>query len=86
METTAPDVEARSAQEVLEHVVERFHPRLAMACSFQKEEAVLLDMLMAIEPEARVFTIDTGVLFDETRTHGGRWRSATARRSRCSTR
>ena len=39
---------------------------LVMACSFQKEESVLIDMLMAIEPCARVFTIDTGVLFPET--------------------
>jgi phosphoadenosine phosphosulfate reductase len=37
-----------------------------MACSFQKEESVLLDLLMQIEPKARVFTIDTGVLFPET--------------------
>ena len=37
-----------------------------MACSFQKEESVLIDMLMRIEPSARVFTIDTGVLFPET--------------------
>ena len=37
-----------------------------MACSFQKEEAVLIDMLMKIAPDARVFTIDTGVLFPET--------------------
>ena len=37
-----------------------------MACSFQKEESVLIDMLMKIEPSARVFTIDTGVLFPET--------------------
>ena len=37
-----------------------------MACSFQKEESVLIDLLMRIEPSARVFTIDTGVLFPET--------------------
>ena len=55
-----------TATEALEQAVERFHPRLAMACSFQKEESVLLDMLMGIEPRARVFTIDTGVLFAET--------------------
>jgi phosphoadenosine phosphosulfate reductase len=53
-------------QDVLAEAVERFHPRLVMACSFQKEESVLLDMLLAIEPAARVFTIDTGVLFPET--------------------
>jgi phosphoadenosine phosphosulfate reductase len=55
-----------TAQEVLAQAVERHHPRLAMACSFQKEESVLIDMLMEIEPQARVFTIDTGVLFPET--------------------
>jgi phosphoadenosine phosphosulfate reductase len=60
------DLEHLSAQEILEIAVERYHPRLVMACSFQKEESVLIDMLMEIEPEARVFTIDTGVLFPET--------------------
>ena len=55
-----------TAQEVLAQAVERHHPRLVMACSFQKEESVLIDMLMEIEPSARVFTIDTGVLFPET--------------------
>jgi phosphoadenosine phosphosulfate reductase len=61
-----PDLESLSAQEVLAHVVDEFHPRLAVACSFQKEASVILDMLMTIEPQARVFTLDTGVLFPET--------------------
>jgi phosphoadenosine phosphosulfate reductase len=39
---------------------------LVLACSFQKEESVLIDMLMRVAPDARVFTIDTGVLFPET--------------------
>jgi phosphoadenosine phosphosulfate reductase len=60
------DLETASAQEVLAYAVERFHPRLKMACSFQKEESVLVHMLTAIEPDARVFMIDTGVLFAET--------------------
>jgi phosphoadenosine phosphosulfate reductase len=54
------------AGETLELAVERHHPSLVMACSFQKEESVLIDLLMQIEPQARVFTIDTGVLFAET--------------------
>jgi len=61
-----PAFAARDAQGVLAHMIERYHPRLALACSFQKEEAVLLDMLMRLEPGARVFTIDTGALFPET--------------------
>src|SRR5918993_5392419 len=55
-----------AAEDTLRLAIERHHPSLVMACSFQKEEAVLIDMLMAIEPDARVFTIDTGVLFPET--------------------
>ena len=66
MSATIPDLETASAEEVLAYAVERFHPRLTMACSFQKEESVLLHMLTSIEPDARVFTIDTGVLFPET--------------------
>jgi phosphoadenosine phosphosulfate reductase len=54
------------AESTLRTAVERHHPRLVMACSFQKEESVLIDMVMGIEPDARVFTIDTGVLFPET--------------------
>jgi phosphoadenosine phosphosulfate reductase len=63
---TAPDLEHASAEEVLAHVLERHHPRIALACSFQKEEAVLIHMLLSLEPTARVFTIDTGALFPET--------------------
>jgi phosphoadenosine phosphosulfate reductase len=54
------------AEATLRAAVESHHPQLVMACSFQKEESVLIDMLMRVEPEARVFTIDTGVLFPET--------------------
>ena len=64
--TGRADLEPLDAPGVLAHVVERFHPRLAVACSFQKESAVLLDLLLAIAPDARVFTLDTHVLFPET--------------------
>jgi phosphoadenosine phosphosulfate reductase len=60
------DVEALGAQQVVDLVLDRLHPRLALACSFQKEEAVLLDMLLTREPQARVFALDTHVLFPET--------------------
>ena len=62
----ARDVESLDAAGVLGLMVEHFHPDLALACSFQKEEAVLLDMLLALEPAARVFALDTHVLFPET--------------------
>jgi len=67
MTVTSPKLLANaSAEEVVTYALERFHPRLVTACSFQKEESILVHMLTSIEPGARVFTIDTGVLFPET--------------------
>ncbi len=68
MSAVAPDLENSTAQEVLAYAVERFHPQLKTACSFQKEETVLAHMLSEITPDARLFVIDTGVLFPETLT------------------
>lgn len=66
LNTTVPDLEAATAHEVLAYAVERFAPRLTMACSFQKEESVLFHMMTEVTPDFRAFTIDTGVLFPET--------------------
>jgi len=60
------DVEAFTAEQVVEAVLEALHPDVSLACSFQKEESVLLDMLLEREPKARVFAIDTHMLFPET--------------------
>ena len=60
------DPETLTPAEVLGVMVEHFHPRLSLACSFQREESVLLDMLLEITPDARVFALDTHVLFPET--------------------
>ena len=73
MSTSAPidaamtdGAEALPAEEVIARMVERLHPRLVLACSFQQEESVLIDLLMKVEPRVRIFTLDTGVLFPET--------------------
>jgi phosphoadenosine phosphosulfate reductase len=60
------DVESWPAQRVVEYVLAEFPGRVALACSFQKEESVLLDMLFEFEPGARVFALDTHYLFPET--------------------
>ena len=60
------DVETWSAERVVEFALAEFPGRVALACSFQKEESVLLDMLFELEPRARVFAIDTHHLFPET--------------------
>jgi phosphoadenosine phosphosulfate reductase len=60
------DVESMSAEEVVRFCLDSFPGRVALACSFQKEEAVLLDLLLGIDSKARVFAIDTHHLFPET--------------------
>jgi phosphoadenosine phosphosulfate reductase len=60
------DVETWPAQRVLAYVLAEFPGRVALACSFQKEESVLLDMLFELDPKARVFALDTRYLFPET--------------------
>jgi phosphoadenosine phosphosulfate reductase len=54
------------AEAILGAVLEAFPGRVSLACSFQKEESVLLDMLFGLEPRARVFALDTHHLFPET--------------------
>ena len=68
MSATVPDLESATAPEVLAYGIERFHPRLTLACSFQKEESVLFHMMSEIDESMRAFVIDTGVLFAETLT------------------
>ena len=60
------DVESMSAQDILRFCLDSFPGRVSLACSFQKEEAVLLDMLLGIDRKAHVFAIDTHYLFPET--------------------
>src|SRR5690242_19188318 len=65
-----------AAEEILGLLLERFPGRVALACSFQKEATVLLDMRFAVEPGTRVFAIDTHHLFPETYAY---WRDVEAR-------
>jgi phosphoadenosine phosphosulfate reductase len=60
------DVESWPAERILGYVLEEFPGRVALACSFQKEESVLLDLFFELEPKARVFALDTHYLFPET--------------------
>jgi phosphoadenosine phosphosulfate reductase len=60
------DVESLGPEEILAWLLEQFPGKVALASSFQKEETILLDMLFALDPKARVFAIDTHYLFPET--------------------
>jgi len=56
----------KTPQEVLKWSFDNLHPRLAMASSFGAEDVVVIDMMMKINPKARIFTLDTGRLNQET--------------------
>lgn len=56
----------KGAEDVLKWVLDNVHPNIALASSFGAEDVVLIDMLMKLNPEARVFTLDTGRLNQET--------------------
>ncbi|UCZ57997.1 phosphoadenylyl-sulfate reductase [Desulfurispirillum indicum] len=50
----------------LKHVLEQFGSRVALASSMGAEDQVLTHMLKSISPQARVFTLDTGRLHQQT--------------------
>ncbi len=60
-------LEALDAEEILIWAIQNYHPRLALSCSFGNPEGlVLLDMMHRIEPESRVYVLDTGRLHAAT--------------------
>ncbi|MEQ1656251.1 MAG: phosphoadenosine phosphosulfate reductase family protein, partial [Nitrospira sp.] len=58
--------EAKQPQELLTAVIERFAPKIVLACSFGAEDVVLLDMVHRIDPSLPLFYLDTEFLFPET--------------------
>ena len=60
------EVESLPAAEAIAWAVERFHPRLRFATSFQKTSSVIIDIAHQIEPTTSYFYLDTDLLFDET--------------------
>jgi phosphoadenosine phosphosulfate reductase len=62
-----PDLAEASAETVLQWALKKFSPKVALACSFQAEESVLIDMLHRQRgKDFRIFTLDTGRLNQET--------------------
>jgi phosphoadenosine phosphosulfate reductase len=56
----------KTPEEVLQWGLENIHPKLALASSFGAEDVCVIHMLSKINPEARVFSLDTGRLNQET--------------------
>jgi len=56
----------KTPEEVLKWALDNLHPKLALASSFGAEDVAVIDMLTKINSKARIFTLDTGRLNQET--------------------
>jgi phosphoadenosine phosphosulfate reductase len=65
-------LEGQAPQAVLRWAVDRFHPRLTMATAFGAEGCCLIHMFAEIQPDVRIFNLDTGYQFPETLQLRGR--------------
>lgn len=54
------------AQELLQSFMSQYSARLALSSSLSIEDQTLTDMMLRIDPQANIFTLDTGRLFPET--------------------
>lgn len=62
----AKEFESKSAQEVLGWAIHAFGPKVGLASSFGAEDVAVIDMMAKIDRNAKVFTLDTGRLNQET--------------------
>ncbi|MFN8223411.1 MAG: phosphoadenylyl-sulfate reductase [Gaiellales bacterium] len=60
------EFEGREPWELLEWALTRFGNRVAISTAFQEGDVALIDMAYRLDPEVRVFSIDTGRLPQET--------------------
>jgi phosphoadenosine phosphosulfate reductase len=64
---SSQDFEDLTTAEIVTWALERFSPRIGLACSFQAEESVLIDLMHRVRgDDFRLFTLDTGRLNQET--------------------
>ncbi|ALA56773.1 phosphoadenylyl-sulfate reductase [Nitrospira moscoviensis] len=66
LKTWSDSFEAKQPQDVLAAVIERYAPKIVLACSFGAEDVVLLDMVHRLNPTVPLFYLDTDFLFTET--------------------
>lgn len=58
--------EEASIETVLTHFLQTYKGRIALASSYGAEDQVLTDMMVKIDPIAKIFSLDTGRLPEET--------------------
>ncbi len=65
IDSAAAQLKGKTPQEVLTWALGNYS-KIALASSFGAEDVVLIDMIAKIDPQAHVFTLDTGRLNGET--------------------
>jgi phosphoadenosine phosphosulfate reductase len=58
--------EGEEPETVLEWAIERFSPRIGVSTAFQIDGVAIIDMAYRIDPEIRIFSVDTGRLPAQT--------------------
>ncbi|MBW7956709.1 MAG: phosphoadenylyl-sulfate reductase [Deltaproteobacteria bacterium] len=67
LKKVSDSLEGKSPEEAIRWAVENFSTsELSLACSFGAEDVALVDMLVKIKPDARIFYLDTDLLFKES--------------------
>jgi phosphoadenosine phosphosulfate reductase len=59
-------LESKSAEEIVTWSLDTFGQKVALASSFSAEDVAIIDMMVKANPKARIFTLDTGRLNQET--------------------
>lgn len=59
-------LQGASPQEIVSFFAEEFRGKIAFATSLGAEDQVITEMIAGIDPEMKIFTLDTGRLFQES--------------------
>ncbi len=67
LNSISKEMESKSAIEVIKWALKSYTPNVALSCSFGAEDVVLIDLICEVDrAHARIFTLDTGRLNQET--------------------
>ncbi len=60
------ELKKKTAEEILQYFIHNYDGNVGLATSLGAEDQVLTDMIVAIDQETKIFTLDTGRVFPET--------------------
>ncbi len=60
------EFQSQPAEKVLQYFLQEYRDKITLASSLGAEDQVLTDMILKINPEAGIFTLDTGRMFPES--------------------